>query len=116
MADANPANQNISNPAIFRKEDFVARAAAMQEQLRQQNPSLPASDLDLKLSSAWWEPMFELSAAVDVSPFTAPVSPVKTYLDRLNLKSRLGFLLIFLTIVPVQQRRLVTEHDLGICP
>ncbi|KAK4212531.1 hypothetical protein QBC37DRAFT_374937 [Rhypophila decipiens] len=51
----------------FTNEYFLARAAEVQDQLRQQNPDLQASDVDLKLSSGWWQPMFDLSTLVDES-------------------------------------------------
>ncbi|KAM7214447.1 hypothetical protein V8F06_010204 [Rhypophila decipiens] len=49
----------------FTKEYFLARAAEVQDQLRQQNPDLQASDVDLKLSSGWWQPIFDLSTLID---------------------------------------------------
>jgi hypothetical protein len=50
----------------FTKEDFLARAAAVQDQLRQQNPDLTETELDLKLSTGWWEKAFALPAAIEV--------------------------------------------------
>ncbi|KAL6693173.1 hypothetical protein J3F84DRAFT_381800 [Trichoderma pleuroticola] len=39
----------------------------MQERLRQENPDLSESELDLKLSSGWYTPAFDLSQVLNES-------------------------------------------------
>ncbi len=72
MADNEPAGQGVP-PTAFTREYFLERAAAVQDQLRQQNPDLSTPELDLKLSSGWWEPAFDLSTILDVGASTLPL-------------------------------------------
>ncbi len=65
MAENHPSGQDQDMPplATFTREDFLARAAAVQERMRQQDPTL-----DLKLSSGLWEPLFDLTTVMNVRP------------------------------------------------
>jgi len=73
MSDNNPHTGNGQHdgstvPArASTQEDFLGKSAEVRDHLRQQHPELSDSELDLKLSSEWWKPMFDLSTAVDVS-------------------------------------------------
>ncbi|KAH8125235.1 hypothetical protein LI328DRAFT_167485 [Trichoderma asperelloides] len=64
MSD-NLNSQTLSSFTTFTKEDFLARAVAAQDQLRQQNPDLIEDELDLKLSTGRWEKAFMLPAATE---------------------------------------------------
>lgn len=59
-------SQDLPSFSSFTKEDFLARIVAAQDQLRQQNPDLSEGELDLKLSTGWWEKAFLLPAAIEV--------------------------------------------------
>jgi hypothetical protein len=64
MPDSNLSSQEASTSIPATKEEFLARALAVQDQLRAQN--LDLSDLDLKLSSGWWKPAVDFSAVLHV--------------------------------------------------
>lgn len=66
MANSNSTSHDTSTLPTFTKEDFLERATAIQERLRQENPDMSESELDLKLSSGWYKPVFDLSATLDV--------------------------------------------------
>lgn len=66
MADSNSTGLGLPVLSTFTKEDFLKSAAAVQDHLRQQNPGLSESELDLKLSSGWWKPAVDFSAVLGV--------------------------------------------------
>lgn len=78
MSD-NLNSQTLSSFTTFTKEDFLARAVAAQDQLRQQNPDLIEDELDLKLSTGRWEKAFMLPAATEVC-VAVPLYFFDTYL------------------------------------
>ncbi|KAL6909191.1 hypothetical protein GGI43DRAFT_379995 [Trichoderma evansii] len=62
MSDSSNS-QDLPSFTTFTKEDFLARAAAAQDQLRQQNPDLTEAELDLKLSTGWLDKVFLVADA-----------------------------------------------------
>lgn len=65
MAEASNSAQKAVPSLPITKEEFLARATALQDQLRNQNPDW--SNLDLKLSSGWWKPAIDLGGILHVS-------------------------------------------------
>ncbi|KAH0525705.1 hypothetical protein TsFJ059_009127 [Trichoderma semiorbis] len=59
-------NDPLPLPA-FTEEDFLERATAVQERLLRENPDMSEAELDLKLSTGWYKPAFDLSQVLNES-------------------------------------------------